>query len=308
MTGLVRRATISTLAALVALSMGALPTLARGGASGRGGGTTSSGTGNDISWPQCGGSYPAGQAFGIVGVNGGKANNQNPCFASELTWALASTGPSAPGILPKAALAVNTGNPGQVVPAVADWPTSNVDPNVATGGSGSPNADPYGSCTGANTQACSWQYGWNRAVQDMLWLIATAPAGASNLPSAYPWWLDVETTNSWETGTDGLAYNVADLQGMVAAFTNTSETTATGIQVGGATTVGIYSTALQWTQITGNPASAALENLANLPDWIPGARTLSGAQSNCSLKGFTGVVAITQWFAKPYDADYACKV
>jgi hypothetical protein len=23
---------------------------------------------------------------------------------------------------------------------------------------------------------------------------------------------------------------------------------------------------------------------------------------------FTGIVAITQWFAKPYDADYACKV
>jgi hypothetical protein len=79
---------------------------------------------------------------------------------------------------------------------------------------------------------------------------------------------------------------------MVAAF-----------KAGGATTVGIYSTTYQWGQITGGS-----KGLSGLPDWIPGARRLSSAQSNCSLTGFTGPVTITQWFGKPYDGDYACRV
>jgi hypothetical protein len=301
MTRFTRTVAISVLACLVMLTAGALPVLARG--------STTTATGNDISWPQCGGSYPQGQAFGIVGVNGGLANNQNPCFAGELSWAWTSTGESAPGVVPKAALSVNTSDPGQVVPAVADWPISNVDPNKAsedqTAGT---NADPYGSCTGSNSTACAWQYGWDRAIQDMLWLIATSPSGGSNLPSAYTWWLDVETVNTWETGSSGPANNLADLQGMVAAFSNTTEVSSAGIHVGGASSVGLYSTSAQWNQITGSPGAAGLGKLAGLPDWIPGARTLSAAQSNCSLKGFTGVVTITQWFARPYDADYACKV
>src|ERR1035437_7543532 len=104
----------------------------------------------------------------------------------------------------------------------------------------------------------------------MLWSSA-----AASLPATTPWWLDVEMGNTWETGSTGLANNVADLQGMVAAFTS----------VGKATTVGIYSTSTQWSQITGGvlPMTSALRDL---PDWIPGARTLSGAQSNCKLVAF----------------------
>lgn len=253
--------------------------------------TTSSTTGNDISWPQCGGTFQTGQAFGIVGVNDGLANTFNPCLGtykggsaatSELYWAWQSSGKSAPGLLPPAALYVNTADPG---PGVADWPTSNVDPN----------RNPTSStCTGGDTAACAWQYGWNRAVADMDWLTQEANqlVGIPAAASAYPWWLDVETANSWETGTAGIANNVADLQGMVAA-----------LKAGGATTVGIYSTTYQWGQITGGSRDG---NLQGLPDWIPGARRLSSAQSNCSLVGFTGQVAITQWFGQPYDGDYAC--
>ncbi len=251
---------------------------------------TASGTGNDISWPQCGGSFPSGQAFGIVGVNGGLANTLNPCLGaykggslstSELYWAWQSTGRSAPGVQPRASLYVNTADPG---PGVADWPTNNVDPN----------GDPTTStCTGGDTTACAWQYGWNRAVQDMDWLTQKASlVGVASAVSAYPWWLDVETGNSWETGTSGLANNVADLQGMVDAF-----------KAGGATTVGIYSTTYQWGQITGGSRAGSL---SGLPDWIPGARRLASAQSNCSLTGFTGPVTITQWSGRPYDGDYAC--
>ncbi len=256
---------------------------------------TASTTGNDISWPQCGRSFPAGQAFGIVGVNDGLANTLNPCLGtykggslstSELYWAWQSTGKAALGLQPKAALYVNTADPG---PGVADWPSSNVDPN------GHPTTS---TCTGGDTAACAWQYGWNRAVEDMARLtLAAAPVpvgvGVASSASAYRWWLDVETANSWETGTSGLANNVADLQGMVAAFT-----------FGGVTTVGIYSTTYQWGQITGGSKDG---NLSGLPDWIPGARRLSSAQSNCSLTGFTGPVTITQWFGQPYDGDYACR-
>jgi hypothetical protein len=46
--------------------------------------------GNDISWPQCGGAFPAKAGFGIVGVNGGRPFTQNPCLAAEWQWALAN--------------------------------------------------------------------------------------------------------------------------------------------------------------------------------------------------------------------------
>jgi len=258
--------------------------------------TTTSTTGNDISWPQCGNAFPGGQAFGIVGVNGGLANKLNPCLGeygggpstSELYWAWGSTGNSK---LPKAALYVNTADPGT---GVADWPKNNTDPNGGSElpSSTNPNSDLYGTCSGSDSQACAWQYGWDRAVQDADWLVSAATqVGVASTASTYRWWLDVETANSWETGTSGLANNVADLQGMVARF------------AGVGASVGIYSTSYQWGQITGGSRAG---NLNGLSDWIPGARKLSGAQSNCSLTGFTGTVMITQWFGHPYDGDWAC--
>jgi hypothetical protein len=267
------------------------------------GGGTSSPTGNDVSYPQCGASLPSGQAFGIVGVNDGLANTLNPCLGpssrypsytqSELYWAVAkSTGRSSQA---EASLYVNTADPGN---GVSDWPT------ISSG-------DPYGDCTtsgtsskGQDSTACAWQYGYNKMAQDILWLTSAATAidhqesvaPVSSSASAYPWWLDVETANSWQSGTSGLAMNVADLQGMVAALT-----------AAGVAEVGIYSTSDQWDQVTGGPTYTNEATLAGLPDWIPGARKLSGAVANCQLSSFTGgVVELTQWFSRPYDSDYAC--
>ena len=256
---------------------------------------TSSPSGNDIGWPQCGGAYPHGQAFGIVGLNDGLANNLNPCLASELAWAAASVGGTAVKL---ASLYVNTADPGQVIDQISDWPTDNVDPagnNEDPQASGAFFPDPYGACGGTDTAACSWQYGWDRAVADVLWLESTTGTGFSTAPSSYPWWLDVETANTWESGSSGaLANNTADLEGMVAALQ----------AFGGVASVGVYSTSYQWGVITGGTSSAS--TLAKLPDWIPGARTQSGAQSNCSLPSFTGGrVLIAQWFGK-FDGDVSC--
>ncbi|MDA8269009.1 MAG: hypothetical protein M0013_11695 [Actinomycetota bacterium] len=290
-----------------------------GGGGGGGGKSTSTTTGNDISYPQCGSSFPSAPAFGIVGINDGLANDLNPCVGpsssypsytqSELYWAVASSTGST--TQPKASLYVNTGDPGDVYngTAIADWPTS------------SSSADPYGTCTtttvstssgsavlGANTAACAWQYGYNKAAQDAAWLTSAAGAidaqqsavGVPSTASSYPWWLDVETGNTWQTGSAGLEMNVADLQGMVAALHGV-----------GVATVGAYSTSAQWTQITGGTTSATQYGLANtlygIPNWIPGAKTQSGAVSNCSQASFTaGTVSVTQWSGHPDDNDYAC--
>jgi len=108
---------------------------------------------------------------------------------------------------------------------------------------------------------------------------------------SYPWWLDVETANTWQSDT---TMNVADLQGMIGAF-----------QAAGVTTVGAYSTSSQWDSVTGGTSSTS-GSLYGITNWIPGATTLSEAQSNCSQPSFTGgSVAITQWSGTP-DNDYAC--
>jgi hypothetical protein len=266
-------------------------------------------TGTDISYPQCGSTFPAGPAFGIAGVNDGLANNLNPCLGpsaaypsyrqSELYWL--NTAPTGASSQPKASLYVNTADPGNAVNGtpIADWPVSG--------------STPYGTCStttittksgtftvGQNSPACAWQYGFSRAAQDVSWLAAAASAiNAQSPPAAVPggaggyqWWLDVETVNSWQAGTAGQAMNVADLQGMLAA-----------LQQAGASSVGTYSTSAQWGTITGG---TPLGSLAGSPDWIPGARSLSGAQANCRLPSFTGGrVAVTQWTGRP-DHDYAC--
>lgn len=242
--------------------------------------------GNDISWPQCGKKLPTGQAFGIVGVNGGLANTTNLCLSAQLLWAAKSTGAANQ---PKTQLYVNTANPGGL--NTPSWPRSNTDPvgNLA------PN--PYGTCNGADSLACAWQYGWNRAVEDVNARFAPAANAAGILTNAadYHWWLDVEIVNTWKTGVDGQESNVADLEGMVANFSGV------GAQVG------IYSTGYQWDQIVGSAVSPS-SNLNGLDSWLAGARSEAGAKNNCSLPPLTtgGKVSLTQFVSRTYDYDYSC--
>jgi len=232
-------------------------------------------TGDDVSYPQCNETLPSDQAFGIVAVNDGLANAVNPCLATEIAWAQMSSGTAK---LARTSLYVNTANPGNR--GVADWPANNTDPVT-----GNHVTDPYGTCAGPDNQACAWQYGWNMADQD---------ARTSGVPSpgSYRWWLDVETINSWESSSQN---NRADLEGMVALFR----------RVGG--TAGIYSTIKQWGPITGTVRSTS--PLYRLPDWIPGARSLTQARDNCSLAPLTGggTVTVTQWRTSTVNRDFSCR-
>ena len=272
-------------------------------------GATVSFTGNDVSWPNCGATWPSTPAFAIVGVNGGVADNQNPCLGpnpsytqSELYWAVASSSGIRPQ--PKASLYVNTGDPGNVYTGtvIADWPTSGTTP--------------YGACTtttattssgtatvGQNSNACAWEYGDQRARQDATWLTSAAnalnalgpPVTVPSAPSSYSWWLDVETANTWQTGSAGQAMNVADLQGIVA-----------GLEAAGAPSVGAYSTSYQWDVITGAP-SASVGSLGTLETWVPGGATAAAAEASCAGSSFTsGPIALVQFTGGATDGDVVC--
>jgi hypothetical protein len=235
--------------------------------------------GYDISYPQCGGTYPSSVSFGIVGVNDGIVYSANPCLASELKWAEAAAN-HAPSFY------ANTANPG---PAYSShWPSGQQSPQV---------------CNGSNSTQCSYDYGWDAAEDSFADAVSAETTDGSASPAAAAaaasWWLDVETGNSWETLESAYgatatsdANDQAALHGEIAALAGK-----------GVASVGVYSTASQWTSITGGTGSA----FAGSPAWLAGFRTLRSAESGCSSTSFTsGRVALTQYSSGGFDADYAC--
>ena len=222
--------------------------------------------GFDISYPQCGSPYPAKPAFGIVGVNGGRPYVAgNPCLASQLAW----------GGREKAELYINTANP---EPAQSSfWPTGKTSPRYC---------DP----TAPNSADCSYDYGWYAAADSF----AKAQQAYGQLaiavsPVATFWWLDVETTNSWQANATN---NVAVLQGEVDYLRSI-----------GVTKIGFYSTTVQWNQITGSSRA-----FAAYPSWGAGAPSESAARTHCtSTPGFTGGrLALVQYPYAGFDADLGC--
>ncbi len=241
--------------------------------------------GYDVSWPQCAQTLPTVLAFGVVGVNGGLANNTNPCLSSQLSWAAGALGQTRE---PPVALYVNTANP---PPAQAAWwPSSNSYPV----GSGSMVANPYGACTGGQSPACSYIYGYAKAHDN-----ATI-RGVPN-PASYFWWLDVETDNSWSA--DEIA-NRAALEGMTHYYLDI-------LKVAG---VGIYSTGYQWARIVGGLGAVTSgtslvgpSNLNGLPSWLAGASSLAGARANCHQPALTGgTVTVTQYVMDDLDHNFSC--
>lgn len=275
-----------SLSFIIALLFASPAAAAKPSGPGGGGGSTTNTLGMDISYPQCGKKVPTDQAFGIVGVNGGNAATVNSCLAQQLVWAGKSSGAvPAQDVLQ---LYVNTANPGQVKDQMTSkWPESN---------SGIVH-NPYGTCSGANDQACSWEYGWGRGQFAADYFVAQA--GSVRLDSnvsKYKWWLDVETMNTWQTGSQAaLANNTAALEGWVDFFKHKQAR------------VGLYSTAYQWGQIVGSTVSAT-SNLNGLDNWRPGGANLSTAKQACGAAPLTpgGKVILTQFVSKNLDYDYSC--
>ena len=241
-------------------------------------------TGYDVSYPQCGRTLPSSPAFGIIGVNNGVLYSSNPCLSTQLAWAQGAAN-HAP------AFYANTADPG---PAYSShWPSGQTTPQVCN-----PAAN--------NSTACSYDYGWNGAEDSFAIAVkaeqqanGTAVATATAAAAAAPWWLDVETANSWQTlesaygqTPSSKANDVAALDGAVAYLHSI-----------GVAQVGFYSTGYQWGQITGGTGS----RFASLPDWVAGYGSLSSAKTGCTRAGFAGgAVRLTQYPSNGFDADYAC--
>lgn len=246
-------------------------------------------TGYDISYPQCGVPLPRDPAFGIVGVNGGRAFTENPCLEQQLRWVRqAANG--------RPAFYANTGNPG---PAVSTrWPIGQDSPRPCR-------------ASAPNSEDCSLDYGWNaakdsfdNAVAAIRALDGVGEAEAERRAAAGKWWLDVEILNSWQTldtehygPTARSRWNdIYALAGAVRALWDE-----------GVGYVGIYSTPYQWEQITGGRAYTSDWFSAN-PVWLAGYEGEADARAGCDDDSFTGgPVALTQYLSdEGFDANVDC--
>ena len=122
-----------------------------------------SGSGFDISYPQCSGYSAIGGGFGIAGVNGGRPFTDNACFDPQYTHASSGSRP--------VSLYMNLKAPvGKTGPIYTGYPLT----------------------CGKDKRCQAHNYGWNAA--DYAYRAA--------LPyTASVWWLDIETANSWSGQT-----------------------------------------------------------------------------------------------------------
>lgn len=235
-----------------------------------------SGQGSDISWPQCGKSYPSGVAFGIVGVDHGRPfdpDNQygpNPCLASEYQWAVKKTA--------RADLYINTGYD-------PSYYTNHLVPQCDS------QSKTMLSLDQAHQQA--WEVGCATAWFNYYYVTGT---GANSYGYAQQginfqgmWWLDVETGNSWSSSD--LTLNAETLQGTVDELTALSSLP-----------VGAYSTSYQWGQIAGSTPVNGMTAI-----WIATGQRSSRNVTRYCTNAFDGFTTgwLVQWVGR-VDYDVAC--
>lgn len=222
--------------------------------------------GYDISWVQCGGSYPKNPVFGVVGVSHGLPFHDNPCVVAQYRWAAAASydlGWAASASY-DVAFYLNTANPGaQSVHWTAPGPRR---------------------CSGASDDlGCAYNYGYNAARHAFEYTAARTGAAAGKA-----WWLDIETGNTWSADVNS---NRADIHGMLDYLNS---------QPG--VTPGIYSTRAQWAQITRRARLASTplwlphtQKRSQPPTFCDFAHSFTG-----------GPVTLVQHPSGRFDGDFAC--
>jgi len=233
------------------------------------------GQGTDISWPQCGKSFPSGVSFGIVGVDHGRPfdpDNQygpNTCLATEYAAAQTKTSTK------RGDLYINTG----------------YDPTYWTN-------HQVTACINQMTADTPVQEAWEVGCATA-WINFNYVTGAGvnrggytqqGLAAPAMWWLDVETGNSWSTAD--LSLNAATLQGARDELNTLT----------GGAPVGAYSTSLQWSEIAGSNQVTGLAAV-----WVAtGQRSSKNVTSYCT-KAFDGFTRawLVQWVGR-VDYDVTC--
>lgn len=155
---------------------------------------------------------------------------------------------------------------------------------------------PAGVCAPGSAPCIAFNYGWNLALN---WVRYSYSVGVH----PKKWWLDVENGSGWT----GQGVNNLVIQGAIDALRDSH------------VSMGIYSTATQWSAITGGMAVPGVDL------WVPGAGQVSGpgytATAFCGdgsrafgggrvkyvQYGYTGSFPGAYPGAAPaYDLDYAC--
>ena len=226
-------------------------------------------SGYDISNFQCstpgastlGNNLPSSSPFSIIEAAGWLDNADNPCLRAEVNWANTAEGSS--GDPYNLYLFMNSP---ENTPAIIN----------------SSDSGPGGNCPSLSSQlqaACvAYNYGYNGAEQAFTY--ATSQGAKANV-----WWLDIENaqlsktnysdfpTNYWSQST---ILNDETLQGAIDALRSNQ------------ITVGIYSTSVQYSTITGNYTPSAPQ----IPLWIAGAPWTSPPYSE---SGLPGISALNTW-------------
>ena len=115
-------------------------------------------------------------------------------------------------------------------------------------------------------------------------------------PAGYTWWLDVETANTWQTGSPAAtARNRAALEGMTAYLASRGAR------------VGLYSTGREWDEIVGSVGWDS--NLHRLPSWLAGSDDAEEALAACAADPLVagGAVVLSQYVTDGIDRNLSCR-